>query len=232
MAAALALLILLAGSLVIVRVASVILRLTGLPDQIARFQSISALTGAGFTTTESEAIVNFPIRRKVIVALMLLGNLGLVSVASTIILALSDSVGDTQKMAVQAAQMLAAVAVIAVFMMSKTLDAILCGTAAKILRRFLSARAEQFDVLLTMGPDHCVAAHVYRGSTDITAGELLGELSGISILAVKGLQHRVGGIDQSKAQISMNETLVCFASIEQQRRFAQRIKQGIELTSQ
>ncbi len=228
MAASLALLILLAGSLVIVRVASVFLRLTGLPDHVARFQSISALTGAGFTTTESEAIVNFPIRRKVIVALMLLGNLGLVSVASTIILALSEAVGDSEKMALQAAQMLAAIAVIAVFMMSKTLDSILCGAAAKILRKFLSTEAEQFHVLLAVGADHCVAAHIYRGSQAIAANELLGDLNGISILALMGLHHRVGEIGSAEAQISKNETLICFASNEEQERLAQRIKQVVE----
>ncbi|MEP5938179.1 MAG: hypothetical protein ABJ239_07630 [Erythrobacter sp.] len=228
MAATLALLILLAGSLIIVRFASVFLRLTGLPDHVARFQSISALTGAGFTTTESEAIVNFPIRRKVIVALMLLGNLGLVSVASTIILALSEAVGDSEKMAVQAAQMLAATAVIAVFMMSKTLDSILCGAAARILRKFVSIETEHFHVLLAMGPDHCVAAHIYRGSQAIAANELLGDLNDISILALMGLDHRVGESDLAEAKVSMNETLICFASNEGQERLAQRIKQVIE----
>jgi len=223
MAAALALLVLLAGSVIIVRIASVVLRLTGLPDHVARFQSISALTGAGFTTTESEAIVNFPIRRKTVIALMILGNLGLVSVASTMIVAFADSVGDSQKMVVQAAQMAAAIAVIITFMMSKTLDGILCGAASVVLRKFMAAEAENFDVLLAMGVDYCVAAHVYRGHKEISARELLGDLPEMSILAIMGLEHRVGQVDQSDAQITRNETLICFAPVEEHRTFARRV---------
>ena len=52
-------------STIIVRIASTIMRLTGLPDNVARFQSLSAMTGTGFTTRESELIVNYPIRRRV-----------------------------------------------------------------------------------------------------------------------------------------------------------------------
>ena len=66
MIAALTLAILYAISVTIVRVASVILRHTGLPDHVSRLQSISAMSGAGFTTTESELIVNHPLRRRVI----------------------------------------------------------------------------------------------------------------------------------------------------------------------
>ena len=52
-------------STIVVRLASTIMRLTGLPDNVARFQSLSAITGTGFTTRESELIVNYPIRRRV-----------------------------------------------------------------------------------------------------------------------------------------------------------------------
>ena len=71
-------------STIIVRIASTIMRLTGLPDNVARFQSLSAMTGTGFTTRESELIVNYPIRRRVLMTLMIIGNLGLVSVLSLI----------------------------------------------------------------------------------------------------------------------------------------------------
>ena len=221
--AAVALLILLASSVVIVRIASVVLRLTGLPDHVARFQSISALTGAGFTTTESEAIVNFPIRRKVIVALMVLGNLGLVSVASTIIVAIADSVDDADRLLLQVVQIVGAIFVIFVFMLSQTFDRALCGAAARVLRMLMRAKIEHFDVLLAMGADHCVAGHVYRGEGDISADDLLGEISSISIMAIMGLEHRVGDIDLTKTRISPNETVICFASIADQRVLAKRI---------
>ena len=210
--------------MIIVRIASVFLRLTGLPDHVARFQSVSALTGAGFTTTESEAIVNFPIRRKVVVALMVLGNLGLISVASTVIIALAESVGDKDRLLLQTVQMAAVIALIAVFMLSKTLDRLLCGAAGLVLRRYLSAKVEHFDVLLAIGPEHCVAAHVYRGGHDTKAYDLLGDVRNISIMAVVGVEHRAGNIDQYETVIRRNETVICYASIADQRAFAERMK--------
>lgn len=73
-------------SLLITRVATVILVATGMSLQSARFQARSAFTGAGFTTGESEAVVDHPLRRRVIMSLMLLGNAGIVAAASTLIL--------------------------------------------------------------------------------------------------------------------------------------------------
>ena len=66
-------------SFLIVRVGAVALELTGLPRGKARFQALSAFTGTGFTTRESEMIVNHHQRRKVVALLMVLGNIGIVS---------------------------------------------------------------------------------------------------------------------------------------------------------
>ena len=72
MVAAFSLLKIFAVSFFFVRLAVVALRLTGLPEQNAKFQAMSALTGTGLTTTEAEMIVNYPIRRKIIAWLMIL----------------------------------------------------------------------------------------------------------------------------------------------------------------
>ncbi|MFA7677477.1 MAG: hypothetical protein WCY34_04840 [Candidatus Omnitrophota bacterium] len=64
----------------IVRVATIILKLTGMDERTAWFQSISAFTGTGFTTKEAETILEDRIRRKTIVILMVLGKVGVVSV--------------------------------------------------------------------------------------------------------------------------------------------------------
>jgi len=66
MGAALSMFVLLSISVFVIQVASVTLQLTGLADATARFQALSAFTGTGFTTSEAEAIVNYPVRRRVI----------------------------------------------------------------------------------------------------------------------------------------------------------------------
>lgn len=86
MIAAITLFLVVALSALITKVATIALMHTGLSTQSARFQARSAYTGAGFTTTESEKIMNHPVRRKIIFNLMLIGNAGIVTVMSSLIL--------------------------------------------------------------------------------------------------------------------------------------------------
>jgi TrkA-C domain len=77
-------------SMVIIRVASVALQLTGVSREVARFQARSAFSGAGFTTSESEAMVRHPLRRRIVTALMFIGNVGIVSVLGTSALSIAS----------------------------------------------------------------------------------------------------------------------------------------------
>lgn len=73
-------------SILITRIASIALIHTGLSREAARFQSRSAFTGSGFTTNESEQVVNHPVRRRIVMLLMLLGNAGFVTVLTSLVL--------------------------------------------------------------------------------------------------------------------------------------------------
>jgi len=87
-------------SITIIRIAIIVLVHTGLSIESARLQAISAFTGSGFTTSESEQVVNHPIRRRIMMTLMLLGNAGIVTVISTLILTFV-SPGSTQSVLVR-----------------------------------------------------------------------------------------------------------------------------------
>ena len=220
MGAALALLVLLAGSVFIVRIASVLLRLTGLPDNVARFQSISALTGAGFTTSESEAIVNFPVRRRVIVALMLLGNLGLVSVASTFIVALANSTDSRLELFQQIGLFAVVAAVIAVFMLSKTIDRILCGAVERLMRKFLRRRVNGFDVLCELPSGLIIARHLNLADRAVVLSEEHDVLVGAVILEPQ--------IEGGQITLSRERSLICAAMLEQHQSVALAISRSIE----
>ncbi len=86
MIAAITLFLVVALSALITKIATIALIHTGLSTQSARFQARSAYTGAGFTTSESEKIMNHPVRRKIVFNLMLIGNAGIVTVMSSLIL--------------------------------------------------------------------------------------------------------------------------------------------------
>ena len=58
---------------IILELFTLMFRITGLPDDKARFQVLSILTGAGFTTRESESIVSSRMRRRLAQGTMLFG---------------------------------------------------------------------------------------------------------------------------------------------------------------
>ncbi|HUU40161.1 MAG TPA: TrkA C-terminal domain-containing protein [Desulfatiglandales bacterium] len=70
-------------SFLIIRVGAIALMITGLEEQRARFQALSAFTGTGFTTHEAESVINHPKRRRIISILMIMGNVGIVAVIVT-----------------------------------------------------------------------------------------------------------------------------------------------------
>jgi hypothetical protein len=86
MTALISLLIVLFLSLLVVRIATVALTVTGLSEGAARFQARSAFTGTGFTTREAESVVDHPVRRRIIMLLMILRNAGIVTAVSSLIL--------------------------------------------------------------------------------------------------------------------------------------------------
>jgi len=69
---------------------------TGLPPEVASFQARSAFSGAGFTTTEAENVVNHPARRKIIGTTMFVGNLGTPTLVVTVLVGfLAPGPGNT-----------------------------------------------------------------------------------------------------------------------------------------
>jgi len=86
MVAVISLFLIIALSMIVTKVAAAFLVHTGLSRDMARFQARSAFTGAGFTTNESEQIVAHPLRRKIVTVLMILGNAGLVTAVSSLII--------------------------------------------------------------------------------------------------------------------------------------------------
>lgn len=219
MAAALTLAVLLTVFIIFVRIASVTMRLTGLPDHVARFQSISALTGAGFTTTESEMIVNYPIRRRVIVALMILGNLGLVSVATTFLVAFTQSDGTMETILRQALSLLLVVLVMMLLMTNKLLDRALCGLIGRVISKTTQIH-RSYHRLLTLAGGHNIGEHTYRGKQDRLIREIVLAGNGLTLLAVQG--EEVCHLEEFNPEfrIAPNETLICIGSDTDHRLFA------------
>lgn len=73
---------------------SILFRLTGMPIRKARFQVISLLTSTGFTTKESEMIVQNPVRRRLASWLMVISYVSTATFISFFVRMLSDKVAS------------------------------------------------------------------------------------------------------------------------------------------
>jgi hypothetical protein len=78
---------------------TMLFRVTGVPDEKARFQVISLLTGCGYTTRESELLVSSRSRRRLARIIMLFGYVFNVTIISTMVnvfisLKVSEAVTD------------------------------------------------------------------------------------------------------------------------------------------
>ena len=84
----LALLIIVTVSAICVKIGSVAFRMTGLDQDTASFQSLSAFSGTGFTTREAESVTKDRRRRKIAKGLMIAGNAGMAVAIATLFMTL------------------------------------------------------------------------------------------------------------------------------------------------
>ena len=85
-------------SLFITRLATIALTYTGLSWDAARFQARSAFTGTGFTTSEAERVADHPVRRRIIMLLMIARSAGVVSIVISLILSFGGSHSDISRL--------------------------------------------------------------------------------------------------------------------------------------
>ncbi|MEP6019215.1 MAG: hypothetical protein ABJ251_12145 [Paracoccaceae bacterium] len=198
MTAALSLLIILAVSLIVVRIGGTALRLTGMSLDAARFQSISALTGTGFTTQEAETTMHHPVRRKVLIGLMFTGHLGVVSLASAVILGLSS----TQDGAVvwTILYMLLAVIVICAVAMSDAFDRLVCGVISVALKRVGWFDDGQHLVLMELPDGTQMAEHTAQNDCTVDPSGL-----GLTVLQLNNIPQ-----PSEEVRLQAGDRILCF----------------------
>jgi hypothetical protein len=192
MGAAITLLVILTFSIVVVRIAAVALRLTGVPTDVARFQARSAFTGAGFTTSESEAIVNHPIRRRLIALLMVLGNVGLISVLGTFIVSFVATENSISAISQQLFWLLGAIAFLWFIVLNPLADRVMCTTIGWLLQRTTSLGQEGPTELLQVTNGYSVAEHSVIGGKHLDGTALEDLRSDGRQFLVLGIAHDDG----------------------------------------
>lgn len=141
-------------SLLIARVATVALTITGLSADVARFQARSALSGTGFTTTEAESVVGHPVRRRIVMTLMLIGSAGLVTVIATLMISFTGS-GGTQAL-YRVLLLLAGLIALWTLARSAWVDRHLSRLIARGLHRWTGLDAKDYGALLHLSDQFAV----------------------------------------------------------------------------
>lgn len=212
MIAALSLLLILGISFFLIRLAGVALKLTGMPEQNARFQAVSALTGTGFTTTEAEMIVNYPIRRKIIAWLMILGNLGVVSVLSTLMISFVRTDANATAIFTQLAWIIGVIFVFFIIMLNSTVDRIMCGAIGVLLKKFTFLGGRHYQKILQLGEGLSVSEHQFFAEESLPANKVQNDFDGFEILAVRRSSGTTEQFKSEIAPIRPGDTLILFGS--------------------
>jgi hypothetical protein len=218
MIALFSLLIIVALSIIVVRIGAIALELTGLSSEIASFQAQSAFSGVGFTTVESETIVTHPVRRRIIRILILLGSAGVTTSMATLVLAF---VGQTGKDVVRRGELLL-VGLLIIFLVarSKHIYRIMKALIMKALKRWTTLRVYDYEQLFGLGEGYAIAKITVKKNnpfSDKPIKDLKSHLEDILILAIYRKVDRKShfiGAPHGDVILKPGDELICYAKEE------------------
>ena len=211
-------------SLICVRVGTVALVQTGLSDQLARFQARSAFTTAGYTTAEAEQIMSHPLRRRIVGWLMLAGNVGLVSVVSSLVPVLMTAQSQAAVDAPLADRTWFRLALLAVglgglwvFSSSEWVDRRLSQLIGWMLTKYTDLELRDYEGLLHMTGGYIVA-ELRVDVGDWLAGQTLIELAltkeGVLILGIEKPNGIYIGAPQGHTMLEPGDSLLVYGLAE------------------
>ena len=199
-------------SLLITRIATTALTATGMSRMAARFQARSALTGVGFTTSEAESVVNHPVRRRIIMALMLAGNVGLATAVAGII----GGVLQTESAeGVLTRAVLLIGGLLAVYLLSKSerVDRRLSNLISRSLSRYTDLDVRDYQALLHVAGEYTVKELSAREGGWL-AGRTLGELrlrnEGLTVLGIVRSDGSYVGVPGKDTAIEARDTVILY----------------------
>jgi hypothetical protein len=212
MIALLSLLVVLSVSLLIMRIGAVALTLTGLSRESARFQAQSAFLGVGFTTQEAEHVVDHPVRRRIIMMLMLLGNAGAVVTVSGLILVFLSASGPASWLP-RAGGLIGGVALLWVVFTSRTIDQHLSRIIAIALRHWTDLDVRDYASLLRLAGEYSVIEMRVR-SDEWLANKTLAELDlrseGALVLGIERTDGSYVGAPRGPTAVQPGDLLIAY----------------------
>jgi len=204
------------ASLLVTRVATTMLVLTGLSKDIAEFQARSAFYGVGFTTIESELVMNDPLRRRIVMTLGLLGNAGVFTVLVSLVLSFNNV--DNSGQALQRMGLLAGgLTIVWLFSTSKVADRWLTRLIEALLKRVTHLDTRDYVGLLRLTDDWIVGeVTVEPGAwlADVPLRDLDLPEEGVVVLGIERSDKRWVGAPNGTAILHASDVVVVYGTRE------------------
>ena len=212
MLAILSLLFALLMSLLITRIATVALTYTGMSKESARFQARSAFTGTGFTTSESEKIVSHPVRRRIVMLLMLFGNVGVAAVLASLVLTfVGEESGGT--LTFKMLLLLGGVTALWALAASHWVDKRLSNMISHALSRYTNLEVRDYAALLHLAGEYKVSEmHVDQGDwlADRSLSELKLRDEGLLVLGVERPSGEFIGAPNGETRLEEGDNIIIY----------------------
>jgi hypothetical protein len=207
MYALLSLIVVISISLLIVRVGTVALTMTGLSREMASFQSLSAFSGAGYTTAEAEEVTAYPAQRRVVKTLIRLGSVGLVTTIATLVISFTDPASRLRRLFT----LLVAAAVLVALSRSQRFHDLLTPVIERLLSYTAPFEIRDYVGLLDLDREFSVADLTVQEDSWL-ADERLADLDlrsdeGINILGIRRSDGTYIGVPSGEHEIIPGDTI-------------------------
>jgi len=206
--------------LLITRIATVALMLTGMSRELARFQARSAFVGVGFTTSESERVMEHPVRRRIVMLLMLLGNAGFVAAVSSLIPVFLSATGGESMLPFlgRLVWLGGGLVLLGAIAMSKWIDRQLSRAISWALQRWTRLDVWDYPSLLHLSAGYMVSELKVEPG-DWVAGKTLAEIrlgdEGVQVLGIRRVDGDYVGAPIGSTYIRKGDTLIIYGQMEQ-----------------
>ncbi|MFP4105936.1 MAG: TrkA C-terminal domain-containing protein [Phycisphaerae bacterium] len=206
------LLITLGLSLLITKLATEALIITGLSREAAEFQARSAFTGTGFTTSEAESVVNDPVRRRIVTILMIVRSVGLVTVIISLLLSFVEE-GNPNSRLIRLLFLLAGLIVLYLLARSHYISGLLKRVMAWAMKRWSHLEVLDYPDLLRVSGDYRVMK-IRARQGEWVAGKTLNQCDlaeeGIIVLGIHRSNGNYIGAPRGSTEIEPGDELVLY----------------------
>lgn len=226
MIAPISLILIVTLSMLITRIAAIALVHTGVSRELAKFQARSAFTGAGFTTEESERMVNHPVRRRIIMLLMFLGNAGIVTGIGSLILTFVGQDEDLSTWFKLGAIGLG-LALLWFVAQSQWVDRVLFNFVSRLLDRHTELQVRDYASLMHLTDDYRLVDLALENGDwvvdrSLEAARLRDE--GVVVLAIERRDGTFLGTPQADTVMRDGDRLIIYGRVDALKRLDERRK--------